>query len=327
LLTGADGFLGINTIHELINRTYTVRAFLEPQRHIPYIANLKIEKCYGNILNYSETANALQGCDAVIHTAACTDIWPAKSEKVRNVNITGTKNIISAAIETKIKRLVYIGTANTFSYGTKEKPGNESGNNYMTVNYGIDYISSKSLAHKMILDAVKQKRLPAVIVNPTYMLGPYDSKPGPGAMIRAVYKKKIPGYTMGGRNFIYVRDAACGIANALTLGRIGESYILGNENLTYQEIFNKIANVAKVNPPRIRIPDFLIKVYGLLGSIKGFLTGIQPTVSYPMACISCDRHFYSSDKAVKELQLPQTNIDIAIHESFLWLKENGYLDD
>src|SRR4030042_2094214 len=194
LLTGADGFLGINIIHELINRNYPVRAFLQPQRHIPYIDNLKIEKCYGNILNYSDIESAVQGCDAVIHTAACTDIWPAKSEKVREVNITGTENIVNAVIDFKIKRLIYIGTANTFNYGTKEKPGDESANNYMAVNYGVDYINSKSLAHKMILEAVKQRSLPALIVNTTFMLGPYDSKPGSGAIIRAVYKNKIPGY-------------------------------------------------------------------------------------------------------------------------------------
>ena len=137
-------------------------------------------------------------------------------------------------------------------------------------------------------------------------------------------KQKVPGFAPGGRNYIYVKDAAIAIANGLTKGKIGECYILGNINLSYQEMFTKVANIVNAKPPKIKIPALFIKIYGLIGSAYGSLFKKQPTVSYPMALISCDEHYFTAQKAREQLDLPQTDIDIAIKESFDWLKENGY---
>jgi dihydroflavonol-4-reductase len=145
-------------------------------------------------------------------------------------------------------------------------------------------------------------------------------------MVLAVYQGKVPGYPVGGKNYVYVGDAATAIVNALEMGNTGECYILGHENLSYQEAFTKIANVIGVKPPQLPIPPLLTKAFGGLGTVYGNLTGGTPKVSYKMARVSCDGHYFSAAKAVREIGLPQTPIDTAIRECFEWFKENGYLE-
>jgi dihydroflavonol-4-reductase len=324
LVTGADGLLGSNLVRELLSRTQAVRAFVQPGRQQKTLEGLTVEKFPGDLLNAEDVAKAAQGCDAVIHCAASTSVWPTRSEIVNRVNIEGTKNIIHAVKQNNIRRMVYVGTANSFGFGSKENPGVE-GNPYKSGIYGLDYMDSKYKAQQIILKEVKENSLPAVIVNPTFMFGPYDSNPSSGAMIVALYKGKVPGYTSGGRNYLCAKDAAVAIANALTKGRVGECYILGNQNLSYQEAFGKIASTIGVSPPSISIPSTFAKLYGRIGSLIGKVSGKTPAISYPLSRIACDEHYFSPAKAIRELELPQTPIETGIKECFDWLKANDYL--
>ena len=325
LVTGADGLLGSNLVRELLTRGHSIRAFVQPGRQQKTLEGLTLEKFPGDLLNADDVSKAAIGCEAVIHCAASTSVWPVRSEIVNTVNIGGTKNIIAAVKHNKIQRMVYVGTANSFGFGSKEQPGVE-GNPYKSSTYGLDYMDSKYKAQQLILQEVKDNGLPAVIVNPTFMLGPYDSNPSSGAMIVALYKGKVPGYTSGGRNYVCVKDAAVAIANALTKGRVGECYILGNENLSYKEAFRKIASTIGVKPPAIPIPPVFAKLYGSIGSLIGKISGKAPAISYPLSRIACDEHYFSPAKAVNELGLPQTPVENGIQECFEWLRANNYLD-
>lgn len=324
LVTGADGLLGSNLVRELLGRGHQVRAFVQPGRQQKTLEGLTLEKFPGNLLNADEVIKAAEGCNAVIHCAANTSVWPVRSEIVNRVNIEGTKNIIQAVQKNKVQRMIYVGTANSFGFGSKENPGVE-GNPYKSATYGLDYMDSKYKAQQLILNEVKENSLPAIIVNPTFMFGPYDSNPSSGAMIVALYKGKVPGYTTGGRNYVCAKDAATAIANALTKGRVGECYILGNQNLSYKEAFGKIASTIGVKAPAIAIPASFAKLYGRVGSLIGKIGGKAPAISYPLSRIACDEHYFSPAKAVRELELPQTPVETGIKECFEWLKENGYL--
>lgn len=326
LVTGADGLLGSNLVRELLKRGHQLRAFVQPGRQQKTLEGLTIEKFPGNLLNADEVLKSSEGCDAVIHCAASTSVWPTRSEIVNKVNIEGTKNIIHAVQKNIIQRMIYVGTANSFGFGSKENPGVE-GNPYKSAMYGLDYMDSKYKAQQLILKEVQERKLPAIIVNPTFMFGPYDSNPSSGAMIVALYKGKVPGYTSGGRNYVCAKDAAVAIANALTKGRVGECYILGNQNLSYKEAFGKIAATIGVKPPAIPIPSVFAKLYGGIGSVVGKISGNTPAISYPLSRIACHEHYFSPAKAVQELELPQTPIETGIRECFEWLKENGYLEN
>lgn len=325
LVTGADGMLGSNIVRRLLDQNHDVRVMILPGSPSKSLTGLDIETREGNILNPLDAATAVKGCQAVIHTAANTNIWPDRSEIVRKVNYDGTVNMVQAAQRNNIERFIFIGTANSFGFGTKEDPGDET-RPYKCEKYGLDYMDSKLQAQNYVLNEVKTNGFPALTVNPTFMWGPYDSKPGAGEMILAVYKGKVPGYAVGGRNYVHANDVALAVVNALSKGRIGESYIGGHHNMDYKEAFDMIAKVVGVKAPPLAIPPFAGKLYGRLGSLYGTIFNKKPNVSYAMAHISCDGHYFTADKAVKELDMPQTSIEVAIEDCFKWLKDNGYLE-
>ncbi len=325
LVTGPDGLLGSNLVRVLIDKGHEVRAFVQNGRNPATLEGLALEVVRGDVLDRDSVFSAAKGCRAVIHTAANTSTSPARSRYVREVNIEGTRNVLAAVKEHGIERLVHVGTTNSFGFGSKANPGDET-RPYTAGKYHLDYFNAKYEAQKIVLREVEENGLPVLIVNPTFLVGPYDTKPGFGTVIIAIYHGRVPRIPVGGRNYIHVRDVAVGIANALTMGRIGESYILGNRNLSYEEIFTMIAQILDVQPPNGFINPALLKLYGLFCTVRGSLSRKPLPLNLTLARIACDEHYYSAQKAVKELNLPQTPVEVAIEEAFIWFRENGYLD-
>ncbi len=326
LVTGGDGVLGSNLVRELLSRNYEVSVLLEAGKESPTLDGLNIKRFHGNILNADDLNKAFEGNEVVIHGAASTSVFPARNPIVNKVNIDGTQNMIDAALKHKVKRFIFVGTANSFGFGDDNEPGKE-GNPYKSIKYGLDYMDSKRYAQEKVLKAVKDFDLPALVVNPTFMIGPYDSKPSSGAMVLAIHNGKVPGYTTGGKNYVAVKDAATAIANATTMGKIGECYILGNVNLTYQEAFQTIANAIGAKAPTRKLSSFMVKTYGSINSLFAKVFKYYPAVTKELAIISCEKHYYSPEKARKEIGLPQTPIEIAIKECYTWFEENNYLDN
>jgi dihydroflavonol-4-reductase len=317
-ITGANGFLSSNVIRELLLRGHEIVAFIKTGEDISTIANLDITFKYGDILDYKSIVDAIDGCEALIHSAASTATFPSRSEIQYRINVEGTLNVMNAALEKKVPRVLHIGTANSFGFGTKENPGTEN-SPYSCIRYKLGYIDTKYEAQKKVLDLYKTRNLPVVILNPTFMLGPYCGKYGSAQMLTAIRDRKTPGYARGGRNFIYVKDAAVAVVNALTMGRIGECYILGNQNLNYKEIFGKMAEAAGVVPPKLYIPGFAAMLFGLVLETAAKVFRFIPSLTYRTAMISEDFNYYSAEKAVRELKLPQTPIETAIKEAYEWL--------
>jgi len=325
LVTGPDGVLGSNLVRELISRSYEVSVLLLEGTKSSTLEGLPIEKFYGNILNPEDLDKCIAGKDVVIHAAASTSVYPARDAFVNKVNIEGSKNVADACLRHNIKRLVYVGTANSFGHGnTFEKPGVE-GNPYTSGKFGLDYMDSKRKAQELILDYVANKGLQAIIVNPTFMIGPYDSKPSSGEMIIALYQGKVPGYTSGGKNYVAVKDAANAVANAVTMGRIGECYILGNENLSFKEAFERMAKVIGVKAPKRKLGPGIVKFYGKFNSFLAKIFKFRPSVTKELAAISCECVYHSPEKARKELLLKQTPLEVSVKECFDWFKENDYI--
>ena len=323
-ITGGTGLLGSNIIRELLARDYHVCALVEPSITPFTIDQLPIEIVKGDILNPETYEDHMKKCDYVIHSAASTSVWPNRSEFVNKINIDGTQSICNSSLRLGIKKLIHVGTANTFGYGSKQEPGNEQ-KPFNSESYGLDYIDSKYKVHNWIIDQINKNKLPATIVNPTFMIGPNDSKPSSGEMIRSFYQGKVAGLTPGGRNFIYVCDAAVGVVNALEKGRIGESYILGNVNLNYKEFFQIVGKVLDKKPPRFSPPKWLMLAIAYINVFLARIGRFTPRLFPAMVNIAFDEQYFSAKKAVLEIDLPQTPIEKAIEDCFNWLKENNYL--
>ncbi len=319
LITGADGLLGSNLVRLLLNRNYKVSVFIHPSSKSKTLNKLDIKRYYGNILNESEIERAISETDSVIHMAALTNIWPARSEIVNKVNIDGTKLIIKLALKYKIKRMVYIGSASSVNSTNTSKK-----HPFAAAKFGLDYIDSKYYALKAVVNAAKNNNLPAIAILPTFMIGPYDSLPSSGKMILAIAKGKLKFFSGGGRNIVYVNDVATAIANSLQMGKIGKYYIAGNKNITYKDFFKEVSKIVNAKNPKIRIPNWATKSFGFILEKTAIIFHKEPLISYPMARISCEKQYTDSNDAILELNMPQTPISIAISECFNWFNDNGY---
>lgn len=319
LVTGANGFLGSHIVRELLQQGYTVRAFVRPGSLAPTLEKKPMERVEGDLRDRSAVVRAAEGCQYIIHAGALASVNPARNKAIWDVNLGGTENVLRAARLTDIERLVYVGTANVFGFGTKEQPGDET-RPYTGSHYGVDYMDSKQAATQRVLQA----GVPSVGVHPTFMLGSMDHKPTSGALLLGLYKGQIAGMPAGGKNYVYVADVATATVNALTMGRVGEQYILGHQNLSYAEAFALMAEVMACRPPRLKVPKGVAWVLGQLGNAHYQLTGKPARLNSAMVAVANDGHYFNPQKAIDELQLPQTPIRNAIQDTFDWFRANGY---
>jgi dihydroflavonol-4-reductase len=324
LLTGANGFLGGHLCRELLARGYGVRAFVRPQGDNRVLNGLPVDIWPGDLREIDNVRAATYGCDYVIHAGALAQVNPARSRTVVDTNIGGTAAVLAAAIQADVERLVFVGTANVFGFGTKNNPGDETFP-YMGEPYGLDYMDSKKAATNLVLQAVQNDKVPAVLVHPTFMIGPLDYKITSNALLLALHRRQVAGIPAGGKNYIHVADVAVATVNALTMGTIGESYILGNENLSYDEFFSLVADVAKVKKPAYTIPPLITSLIGRLSEWQGRTLGVRTQLNASMAMVANDNHYFNVSKAVNTLMLPQTPIRIAIQQAFDWFRQQRYV--
>jgi dihydroflavonol-4-reductase len=323
-ITGANGMLGASVTREALSQGYQVKAQILPGSSTKVLDGLNIEIVEGNILDTEFLDREMASCQYVINIAALTTIWPRRLESLFAVNLKGVQNIAAMAQKYGHRRMVQIGTANSFNHGSKAQPGDEN-QPYTGDQFKMDYMDSKYEAQCHLLKLHQEANFPIVIVNPTFMIGPFDSGPTSGRMLLELYKNKLPGYASGGKNFVYSKDVAVATVNALKMGREGQCYIVGNENLYFGEMFKRAAKVFG-QPFKVKqFPGFAINLVGAINSIIARLRGKAPQLSYSMAKMASVKQFYSPNKARTELLLPSTPIEVAIADCISWYKENGYL--
>jgi dihydroflavonol-4-reductase len=326
LVTGADGFLGGHVTSILLEEGHTVRALYHPASSRSGLNETKnLEIVEGDLLIPETLEPAFKGIEAVIHTAASTMLYPRKHKSIWSINFQGTQNLAKFAEKHSIKRFVCIGTANSFGSGSLENPGTER-NPFTGGHFGSDYMDSKRSIQEWLLNFYDKTGFPVIILNPSYMLGPGDSKPGSGVILLRLRGRKLIPVSKGGRNFVSVKDVARAAVNALSKGRIGECYICGNENLPFRKALPLFAKTMGMEVPTLSIPSFFVLAFGALSSLVAKVTRKEPLVSFMMSRTSLYDQYYSPEKARRELDLPQTSVETAALEAFTWFQENGYCD-
>lgn len=323
LVTGADGMLGSYLARELLARKHVVRALIQPGSDSPTLDGLAIERSTGDLLNEQDMHRAAADCEGVIHCAAITNLR-ADPDFVWRVNFEGTRHVADACLAHKVKRLVYVGSASSFAFGSKQSPAKDCGE-FPQAYRGVAYMESKRRATDTVRDYVQNRGLNAIIVAPTFLIGGHNFRPGSSDLLRGFAQGRLRVLPHGGRNFVFAGDVACALANALDQGEPGGCYLAAGENLTYGEFFARAAQIVKRPSPKTAVPNVLVKAVGLGGSLWEFLTGRQVQINYLLTRLSVLSTYYSSERAVKELSMPQTSIEQAIEESVKGLYKYGLL--
>lgn len=313
LVSGANGFLAGHIIHNLVNRGYEVRAMLRHGSLAPALDGLNIDVFRGNITDRKDVEHAVAGCSMVIHAAANTGQSGRRLEDYLPVNVLATQYLVEAMLKQGCKRMVYVSTSNTIGHGSLERPGTE-GNPPSALFMKSPYARSKNMAEQMVLEAAKNQDMDVIVVNPGFMIGPMDFKPSSGKIFSMVLGRRWVFCPPGGKSFVDVRDAAVATVNALQMGESGSCYLLTGYNFSYHEFFKRVLALTHATSRLIMLPAWLLLLAGYSGSL--FQTfGIKTSLHYHNARILCLNNFYDHSKAVKELNMPVTDIEKTLSEA------------
>ena len=323
LITGGTGFIGSNLAAVLLDAGYNVRILRRSSSNLFNVARLGVEHAIGDVRDKASLKKAMMGCDTVFHTAAIVSFWKPMHDAQYDVNVLGTRNVVEAALETGIGRLVHTSSIAAVGYPTDGGYSDEAALfNWQSV--GSGYKNSKHLAELEIGTGVA-RGLDAVIVNPGVVIGPGDVHFSGGKIIRSVKKHLALFYIQGGMNIVYVSDVVRGHIAAALKGQPGERYILGGENLTHKEAFRLTAEVVGGIVPRVRMPLAILKFIARFFDAAGMLLNREPMVTSELFSGAGKYNWYSSAKAQRELGYTITPFREAVAKTYDWYMKEGLL--
>jgi dihydroflavonol-4-reductase len=319
LVSGASGFVGSAVVRRLVRAGYTVRVLVRPTSDRRNLKQLQVEQVIGDLTDSASLYQALIGCTSLFHVAADYRLWAPDPASIYASNLIGTRNIMQAALEADVKRIVYTSSVATLGRNADGQPADELTPALLDDMVG-HYKRSKFLAEREVREMVEKHGLPAVIVNPSTPVGPGDIKPTPtGRMVADAAKGRMPAYVDTGLNIVHVDDVAAGHLLAFQRGQIGERYILGGENLSLKQILVMIAGFTGRHPPRVRLPHDLVLPLAYIAEGWARMAGYQTlTLTVDGLRMSKKRMYFSSDKARQELGYAPRPAADALRDAVNW---------
>lgn len=321
LVTGATGFIGSVVARLLLARGDSVRVLARAGADRRNLEGLDVERVEGDLRDPDSLARACEGIDGLFHVAADYRLWSRDPRELYASNVTGTRNLMEAALHARIPRVVYTSSVATLGILPGEQPSDEDTPSSLATMVG-HYKRSKFLAEETVSELVRTRGLPAVIVNPSTPIGPYDIKPTPtGRVIRDAAAGRIPAYVETGLNIVHVEDVARGHLLAFERGRVGRRYILGGEDLSLQALLGMIARLCGHSAPRIKLPRALLYPVAYASETWAWLTrGNEPQVTVDGLRMSRKRMYFSSARAKRELDYRPRPAAEAIEAAVEWFR-------
>ncbi len=324
LITGATGFLGSAVVRLLLAEGREVRALVRGQSDNRNIDGLDIERVTGDLTDSTSLRAAVKGCDALYHVAADYRLWIPKPKEIYDINVDGTQNLMRAAGEAGVTRIVYTSSVAVLGLPKDGRPADED----LPVGLGDmigHYKRSKYLAEEAVREMVTRDDLPAVIVNPTAPIGARDIKPTPtGRIIVDFVNGRMPAYIDTGLNLVHVDDCARGHLLGFERGKPGERYILGGENLTLCDILLILGRISGRPAPGLRLPNRLLMPLAYVAEGWNRLISSETRLTVDSVKMARKRMFFSSEKAFRELGFVSRSAEQALTEAVRWFGENGY---
>ena len=329
-LTGATGFIGANVVRALLARGDQVRCII--RKPGPCIEGLDIETVTVPLVPSSSQerdalVRAVDGCEAIFHVAGLFDPSPGGIQRMEAVHVGATQALCAAGVQAGVRRIVLCSSSVTVGFGPSQAPGDED------TPVDADAIYGKSGALRAYHDTklesegivAAQTSIEGMIVNPDFILGPWDIKPTSGQLIVTMARQWVPFFPRGGKCFQAASDCAEGHLLALDKGVPGRRYLLGSQNLSYQEFMGIVAEVVGRRPPAVALPGWVLGAAGLAGRVASRVdehrfAGLDPHVLRSMQ----QQRYRTGQRARVELGVPDTAIISAVESAYRWFVDRGY---
>lgn len=323
-VTGGTGFVGAHVVRKLVERGNDVTVLVRPWSNKSLIADLPVRFAIGDITDAETLETAIKGVDEVYHIAADYRLWARDPSEIYRNNVEGTRNVLEVSFRQGVEKIVYTSTVGCLGLPVDGSEGNEQTPVARNELVG-HYKKSKYDAEQIAFDYAA-RGLPVVIVNPSTPVGPGDIKPTPtGRIILDFLNGKMKAYVDTGLNLVTVEDVAEGHILASARGRIGEKYILGNRNMTLKELLDVLSKLTGLPSPTVRIPHWVAITAAAFDVATARVLGREPRIPLEGALMARKKMFFSSQKAVQELGMPQSSIEDALARAVDWFEKNGYV--
>jgi dihydroflavonol-4-reductase len=322
LVTGGTGFLGRQLVGQLLERgEENVRVFTRSFDRD--LAEMGAEIVEGSLTDPADVHRATRDVDRVYHLAGRVERKPERAHLMYDLHVEGTRRLLGALVDEDIERIVVASTSGTVGVSkdpnfvaTEESPYAES------LVRRWPYYLSKIYAERVCQRYIDEHELPIVIMRPTLLLGPGDTRSSSTGDVKMFLKGKVPARLSGGLSFVDVRDAARGFRLAMQKGDVGDSYLLGQVNLPLESFFEHLEAISGVAAPRISLPDSIVvngaKVIDKTLGFLGFESAVDPT-SVDMA-----RYYWyiDSTKAREELGWSARDPNTTLRDTVRWIRQN-----
>ena len=323
-VTGATGFLGSHVARQLLSQGAQLRLLVRPTSRIDNIADLPAERVVGDLRDLESLKRGMSGCEFVFHVAADYRLWTRNGQELYDSNVEGTRNVLAAARDSGVRRVVYTSSVATMGFGNNGRLTDEKTPVTLSNMIG-DYKRSKFMAEQLVIEAGRGGQN-VVIVNPTTPIGERDIKPTPtGRIVVDFLRRKFPAYVDTGLNLVDVADCALGHLLAMEKAVPGERYILGGENLTLKQILDKLAAITGLPSPKLKLPYAVAYATGVVDTVvSGKILKREPRVTLDAVRMGRKKMFITSAKAERELGWNPGPVDGALRRAVEWFQANGY---
>jgi dihydroflavonol-4-reductase len=318
VVTGATGLVGNNVVRLLAQRGKSVRAVVRSASRP--LEGLHVQTATASLDDERALQRAIDGAEAVVHSAAFVHCGWRHHDEMHAANVEGARRVARAARRAGA-RLVHVSSVDAIGLSRDGSPADEE-----TPPGGMPecpYVVTKREAERAVLDEVEQG-LDAVIVNPVYMIGPWDWKPSSGRMLLEVGAGKGLFAPPGANDFVDVRDVAHGILAALEKARTGRRYILGGHSLSYLDAWRVFARAAGRMQPLGVAPRAAVRIAGWVGDAASLFTRRELPVNSAAATMSMLPHNFSSARAQAELGYAFRPFESTVADAWGWFVDHGY---
>jgi len=320
LVTGATGFLGNNIVRALLAEQHEVTVAKRVSSDPRTLDGLDVQAADVDLTDLAQISPLIGDVDTVIHSAAMIQLGWSRLSQSRHINVEGTRTVAEASRRHNV-RMLHISTVDALAASDGATPINET--ELEPSKPACSYVISKREAETAFLNQVK-KGLDGVILSPGFMVGPYDWRPSSGEMMLALWNQWIPFAPAGGCSVADVRDVAAGVISAIENGRSGERYILGGENVSYFDLWKRMATVMDRPQPKFVLPNWVAETAGRCGDVASKFLKDEPQVNSASSRMGQLFHWCDSSKAKTELGYQLQSVNVALEDAWQWFKHHGY---
>jgi dihydroflavonol-4-reductase len=320
LVTGVTGLLGNNIVRALLAAGEEVRVLARGTSDPRPLEGLVVERASGDVRDGAAVTAACAGVEVVIHSAGHVHIGWTQLREHMDINVEGTRAIAQAARANGAK-LVHVSSVNALGLGSLAQPADEG--SALPGIVECPYVVTKREAERVVLDEVSGG-LVATIVNPGFMLGPWDWKPSSGKMLLQV-TKFAPLAPLGAASFCDARDVAAGTIAAATRGKTGERYILAGHNLSYWAAWKQMAALVGKRGPMLPMGPLFRAATLPVFDIHRRLTRREGDANAATLMMGRQEHCFSSRRAEAELGFRARPFRETLADTLAWFRQWGYV--